>query len=135
MTVYAPDAKAPLYPPALSEGSGSLLAGQWRPAVLWTIDLDAAGEQTAVDVRRAEVMSTAQHTYTDLPAEVADPLAEVGELRAALERERGGVSLRLPEQEVVPDDGGGWTTRYRARSRARTTTPRSRCSPAWQRRG
>ena len=114
VTVYAPDAKAPLYPPALSEGSGSLLAGQWRPAVLWTIDLDAAGEQTAVDVRRAEVMSTAQHTYTDLPPEVATPLAEVGELRAALERERGGVSLRLPEQEVVPDDGGGWTTRYRA---------------------
>ena len=30
---------------------GSLLAGQWRPAVLWTIDLDAAGEQTAVHVR------------------------------------------------------------------------------------
>ena len=114
VTVYAPDAKAPLYPPVLSEGSGSLLARQWRPAVLWTIDLDAAGEQTAVDVRRAEVMSTAQHTYIDLPPEVATPLAEVGELRAALERERGGVSLRLPEQEVVPDDGGGWTTRYRA---------------------
>ena len=73
VTVYAPDAKAPLYPPVLSEGSGSLLARQWRPAVLWTIDLDAAGEQTAVDVRRAEVMSTAQHTYTDLPPEVADP--------------------------------------------------------------
>jgi exoribonuclease R len=114
VTVYAPDAKAPLYPVALSEGSGSLLAGQWRPAVLWTIDLDAAGEQTAVDVRRAEVMSTAQHTSTDLPADFAALLAEVGVLRATLERERGGVSLRLPEQEVVAGEAGGWTTRYRA---------------------
>jgi exoribonuclease R len=114
VTVYAPDAKAPLYPVALSEGSGSLLAGQWRPAILWTIDLDATGEQTAVDVRRAGVKSTAQHSYADLPAGVADLLAEVGGLRATLERERGGVSLRLPEQEVVPDGAGGWTPRYRA---------------------
>jgi len=118
VTVYAPDAKAPLYPLPLSEGSGSLLPGEWRPAVLWTIDLDERGAQTSVDVRRAEVRSTAQYTYADMPAEFAGLLAEVGELRAALERERGGVSLRLPEQEVVPVAGEGataeWTTRYRA---------------------
>ncbi len=114
VTVYAPDAKAPLYPLPLSEGSGSLLPNEWRPAVLWTIDLDERGVQTAVDVRRAEVRSVAQHTYTDIPAGLADLLAEVGELRAALERERGGVSLRLPEQEVVAEADGSWTTRYRA---------------------
>jgi exoribonuclease R len=114
VTVYAPDAKAPLYPLPLSEGSGSLLPGEWRPAVLWTIDLDERGEQAAVGVRRAEIRSAAQHTYTDIPPGLADLLAEVGELRAALERERGGVSLRLPEQEVVAGDDGAWTTRYRA---------------------
>ena len=34
-----------------------------RPAVLWTIDLDAAGERTAVDVRRATVRSRARLDY------------------------------------------------------------------------
>ncbi len=114
VTVYAPEAKVPLYPLPLSEGSGSLLPGEWRPAVVWTIDLDERGAQGAVDVSRAEVRSVAQHTYDDLPADLAGLLAEVGELRAGLERDRGGVSLRLPEQEVVPDGAGGWTTRYRA---------------------
>ena len=114
VTVYAPDAKAPLYPPALSEGSGSLLPGQRRPAVLWTIDLDADGRQLSASVARAELQSTAQHTYADLPVDLGALLAEVGDLRAAIERERGGVSLRLPEQEVVPDGAGGWTIAYRA---------------------
>jgi exoribonuclease R len=113
VTVYAPDAKAPLYPAPLSEDGGSLLPGRRRPAVLWTLDLDAAGERIATDVVRAEVRSTAQHTYGELPADLGALLAEVGELRAALERERGGVSLRLPEQEVTEDGGGGWTIAYR----------------------
>jgi len=113
VTVYAPDAKAPLYPPVLSEGSGSLLPDVWRPVILWTIDLDASGARVAVDVRRAEIRSAAQHTYEDLPSDRTALLAEVGELRAAIERKRGGVSLRLPEQEVVRA-GDGWTIRYRA---------------------
>ena len=44
------DGKIPLYPPALSEGAGSLLPEQWRPAVLWTLDLDAAGDVGVVVV-------------------------------------------------------------------------------------
>jgi len=114
VTVYAADAKAPLYPLPLSEGSGSLLPGRWRPAVLWTIDLDGDGRQTEVTLERAEVRSTAQHTYGDLDAGTAALLAEVGALRLAIERERGGVSLPIPEQVVVPDGAGGWTTAYRA---------------------
>src|SRR3954470_17139924 len=112
VTVYAPDEKAPLHPLVLSEGAASLLPGVWRPAVLWTFDLDATGAPAAVDVRRAEVRSTAQHTYEDVPPEVAALLAEVGERRLALERARGGVRLAVPEQEVVKEDGS-WTVRYR----------------------
>ena len=112
VTVYAPDAKTPLHPLALSEGVASLLPGQWTPAVLWTLDLDGAGDLVATDVARAEVRSVAQHTYADVPAPVAELLAEVGERRLALEIARGGVQLEIPEQEVVREDGS-WTVRYR----------------------
>ena len=113
VTVYAPDRKAPLHPPVLSEGAASLLPGERRPAVLWTLDLDATGELTSVVVARALVRSVAQHTYADVPPDVAGPLREVGERRLGLERARGGVRLALPEQEVVSENGG-WTVRYRA---------------------
>ena len=93
VTVYAPDAKAPLYPLPLSEGSGSLLPNEWRPAVLWTIDLDERGAQRAVDVRRAEVRSVAQHTYTDIPAWPRRP-ARRG--RRAARGARTGAGWRQP---------------------------------------
>jgi exoribonuclease R len=64
-------------------------------------------------VRRAEVRSRSQHTYEDVPAELEPHLRAVGERRMALERERGGVQLRVPEQEVVRD-GESWTVSYRA---------------------
>ena len=113
VTVYAPDTNVPLHPPVLSEGAASLLPGQWRPAVLWTLDLDASGELTSTDVVRVRVRSVAQHTYADVPADVGALLREVGERRMGLERARGGVRLDVPEQEVVRQDGG-WTVRYRA---------------------
>ena len=51
-TLYSPDRRTPLHPPVLSEGAASLLSGELRPAVLWTIDLDADGEPVKVDLRR-----------------------------------------------------------------------------------
>ena len=113
VTVYAPDEKVPLHPPVLSEGAASLLPGRWTPAVVWRLDLDADGELTATHVSRAQVRSTAQHTYEDVPGDVAPLLREVGERRAAIELARGGVKLDVPEQEVVRE-GDGWTVRYRA---------------------
>jgi exoribonuclease R len=47
-----------------------------------------------------------------VPEDVVAPLREVGERRLALERERGGVRLAVPDQEVV-EEGGSWTVRYR----------------------
>jgi exoribonuclease R len=112
VTVYAPDAKTPLHPPVLSEGAASLLPGEWRPAIVWTLDLDGGGELTATGVERAQVRSTEQHTYADVPTELAVLLKEVGERRLAIEVARGGVRLNVPEQEVI-EDGAGWTVRYR----------------------
>jgi exoribonuclease R len=119
-TLYSPDTRTPLHPPVLSEGAASLLPGQVRPAVLWTLDLDADGEQTGVDVRRALVRSRDRLDYAGVQdlvdAGKADErlqlLAEVGKLRMALEVERGGVSLPIPEQEVV-EDGETFGLEYR----------------------
>jgi len=112
VTVYAPDENVPLHPTVLSNGAASLLPGEWRPAVVWTLDLDGTGELVTTDVRRADVRSAAQHTYADVPDELLRLMGEVGERRLELERARGAVRLDVPEQEVVRD-GSGWTTRYR----------------------
>ena len=112
LTVYAPDRKVPLHPPVLSEDAASLLPGVWRPAIVWTLHLDATGELAAIDVARAQVRSEGRHTYEDVPPGLAPLLREVGERRLALEQARGGVRLAVPEQEVV-QEGATWTVRYR----------------------
>jgi exoribonuclease R len=120
-TLYSPDLRTPLHPPVLGEGAASLLPDQVRPAVLWRIDLDGAGEVAAVDVRRALVRSRAQLDYPGLQAAVdagtpPEPLAllrQVGELRLALARARHATELEVPEQEVGPAAGGGWTVEFR----------------------
>jgi exoribonuclease R len=122
-TLYGADAKIPLHPKVLSEGAASLLPDQLRPALLWTIDVDATGEGTAVDVRRARVRSRARLDYDGVQADIdagrADPMwavvRELGELRKARERRRGGISLPLPEQEIHIGDDGQWTLEFRAR--------------------
>jgi exoribonuclease R len=109
-TLYAPDTRIPMLPPELSEDRASLLPDQVRPAVLWTLDVDAAGELVATDVRRARVRSRRQLDYRqalDLP-----DLQAVGELLMAAARGRGALSLPTPEQEVVLE-GDRPTLRFR----------------------
>lgn len=121
LTLYAPDRRIPLYPDAVSEGAASLLPGEMRPALLWTLRLDDHGRMTDADVVRARVRSREQLTYEQAQAEIDGPeprevlrlLAEVGIWRESRERDRGGVSLQIPDQEVVGPDGG-WRLRYRA---------------------
>jgi exoribonuclease R len=125
-TVYLPDGSVPLHPPVLSEDAASLLPDGPRAAVLWRIDLDAAGEPVSVDVRRALVRSRARLDYAGVQADVdagrihpaIAALPEVGSLRRALAVRRGAVELELPEQEVVragSDGASGWTVQVRQR--------------------
>ncbi len=122
-TMYLPDGSVPLHPRPLSEGAGSLLPEQDRPAALWEIRLDGAGEVTSATVRRALVRSRARLDYAGVQAD-ADAgrvhpsiaaLPAVGELRAAWGRAHGAIDLRLPAQEAVqgPD---GWTVRIEPRT-------------------
>lgn len=112
VTTYLPERRIPLHPPALSEAAASLLPGQDRPAFVWQLDLDADGALVATHLQRATVRSAARLDYASVPPELRTLLQEIGERRLALERARGGVSLRVPEQEVERS-AGGWSVAYR----------------------
>ncbi|MGH3335854.1 MAG: ribonuclease catalytic domain-containing protein, partial [Nocardioides sp.] len=120
-TLYGADSKVPLHPKVISEDAGSLLPEQVRPALLWTIKVDDLGEGTDVTVERARVRSTARLDYPGAQSSIDDGTAaeslallkEVGELRLKREAARGGVSLPLPEQEVVVE-GDRWSLAFRA---------------------
>lgn len=112
-TVYAPDGRIPLHPVSISEDAGSLLPGLDRSAYVWTFELDAHARLTKTGLARARVRSRAQHDYEGVQWLIdnggADEslllLAEIGEKRIAIERERGGASLRRADTEVLEKDG------------------------------
>jgi exoribonuclease R len=126
-TLYGADSKVPLHPTVLSEGAASLLPGEVRPALLWTIHVDHTGEGTDVHVERARVRSTAKLDYAGVQKAVDDGTAdevlmllkEVGELRLEREAARGGISLPLPEQEVEVT-GDRWSLEFRSMIPAET---------------
>ncbi|MEX0426905.1 RNB domain-containing ribonuclease [Nocardioides sp. DS6] len=123
-SLYGADSKIPLHPTALSEGAASLLPDQVRPALLWTMRLDAEGELTGTHVERALVRSVAKLDYAgvqqmfdkgEFEGAYADslPLLEtIGELRIAKEVDRGGVNLPLPDQEISVE-GDRWSLEFR----------------------
>ena len=130
--------KVPLHPKVLSEGAASLLPDQVRPALLWTIRLDADGARHrrrrgagagalagAADLRRG-----AAAIDDGTASESLMLLREVGELRLGREAARGGISLPLPEQEVDVEGDAVAPRVPRRSSRSSAGTRRSRCSPA-----
>lgn len=120
-TIYLPDARVPLHPPALSEAAASLLPGVVRPAYVWDFRLDEGGTVTASTVARALVRSAARRDYGEVQGQAeagtADQqvslLREIGGKRAALESARGGASLPMPEQQVVHEGPGRYRLEYR----------------------
>ena len=123
LTLYAPDVRTPLHPPVLSEGAASLLPDQVRPALLWTLGsthgvscsrrrpVPRAGPQPGpADVRAGPERDRRRQPPGGPPA----LLVEVGRRREELERERGGVSLQIPAQEIEVDAAGRYTLTYRA---------------------
>ncbi len=119
-TLYGASNKVPLHPKVISEDAGSLLEGQVRPALLWTIRVDEIGEGTDVHVERALVRSTAKLSYLGAQQMIDDGsagevlllLKEIGELRIKRDAVRGGVSLPLPEQEI-DIQGQHWALEFR----------------------
>ncbi len=124
-TLYSPDHSTPLHPLPMSEGAGSLLPDQRRPAVLWTIQLDDAGRPTAVDLERVWVRSVARLDYPSVDADLAaggagavhpsiSLLPAVGALREALARKRHAITPNLPDVQVSRSANGTWALELRA---------------------
>jgi exoribonuclease R len=122
VTLYLPDDRAPLYPDDLGEGAASLLPGADRPAVLWSFDLDAGARPTATRCTRATVRSRAARSYAEVQRslEAGDApvslvlLREIGLQLLDRERERGGVSIAAPSQEVVKQADGSYALELEA---------------------
>ncbi len=120
-TLYAPDDRARLYPPQISESAGSLLPNETRPALVWEMEVDETGEGIEVVVYRALVRSREKLDYAAVQRSLDDGTAheslqllrEVGTLRQKREARRGGITLPIPEQEVHKGSNG-YTLRYRA---------------------
>lgn len=120
LTLYSPDLKTPLYPADLSENAASLLPDVVRPAIVFSFVLNARAEGESFTLERASIRSRAKLSYSavgaHLDAERSTPnsgaltgqqwsesltlLEEIGRKRERLEAERGGVSLRIPAQQV-----------------------------------
>ncbi len=125
-TIYAPDARTPLHPPALSEGAASLLPDAVRAAYVWDMELAESGAVTSAKVYRALVRSVNRFDYEEVQSAIDGGtdderlrlLADVGERRLALEKARGGASLPMPEQQVTQDADGVFALSFRPPQRA-----------------
>lgn len=112
-TVYCPDMRVGLHPPAMSEGYASLLPGQRTKAIVWDLVVAGDGALTSTDVRRGWVRSVRQYSYSELAdtpppeaVELVSLMAQFGSARRRALREAGAVSLPKPSQEVERDQGG-----------------------------
>jgi exoribonuclease R len=121
-TLYLPDSRAPLHPDVVGEGAASLLPDVDRPAVLWTFDLDGDARPVVTHCERATVRSRAALAYPAVQHAIdggngSTPLLllrEIGELLLARERERGGVSIAAPAQEITRDPDGSYALEFDA---------------------
>lgn len=116
MSQYLPDSKVPLYPARLSEGAASLLPDGERPAIIFTVRVDPAGEGKLDGVERARIRSRAKLAYEtvrdeELPAGFDELTMRV----EAAELARGAARVEPPEQEVTQENG-----HYRLRLRPQT---------------
>jgi exoribonuclease R len=115
-TIYLPDGKAGLYPPALAERAASLLPDGPRPAIVLMVRVDPAGQVRLDGAERALIRSRAKLGYAkvtpaDLPADFADLARRV----AAAEDARGASRVEPPQQEVEVDAAGRFQLGFRPR--------------------
>jgi exoribonuclease R len=115
-TLYLPDGKAGLYPPALSEAAASLLPDGPRPAVVFSVRIDRDGKARLDGAERALIRSRAKLAYaTATDADLPPGFDEVSRRIEAAEAVRGAARVDPPEQEVAACGDGRYTLSFRPR--------------------
>lgn len=119
MTIYLPDDKLSLYPEVISQGVASLLPDGPRPAVVFTVRIDADGTSRLDGVERALIRSGAKLAYENATAaELPDGLAELARRIEDAESQRGAARIDTPEQELEATEQGRLSLSFRTRHRA-----------------
>ena len=115
-TLYLPDGKAGLYPPALAEGAASLLPDGPRPAVVFHVRVGSDGLSKLDGVERSVIRSRAKLAYeTVQPAQLPDSFPELARRIVAAEDARGAARIEPLEQEVDATEHGGYDISFRPR--------------------
>jgi exoribonuclease R len=111
-TVYLPDGKVPLYPRALSEDAASLLPTGPRPAVVFNVRIDEAGDSRLDGAERAVIHSRRKLAYEDVDMNALPPaVAELARRIVAAEDRREAPRVEFPEQVLELTDSG-WQLRF-----------------------
>lgn len=114
VTTYLPDGKAGLYPRVLAEGAASLLPDGPRPAVVFTVRIDADGATRLDAATRATIHSRAKLAYETVRASDLPPgFTEIAARIALAEARRGAARVDPPEQEVERTSDGAFQLRFR----------------------
>jgi exoribonuclease R len=113
-TIYLPDGRAGLYPPALCERAASLLPDGPRPAVIFNVRIAPEGTARLDGVERALIRSRAKLGYETVRAEdLPVDFDELARRVAAAEAVRGAARADPPEQELKAQPGGGFALAFR----------------------
>ena len=115
-TLYLPDGKAPLYPPAIGEAAASLLPDGPRPAVVFTVRVAPDGAVQLDGAERALIRSRAKLAYATVrPDDLPAGFDELARRITAAEEARGAARVDPPQQEVERSPDGGYTLAFAPR--------------------
>lgn len=115
-TLYLPDGKANLYPPILSQGAASLLPDGPRPAIVFSVRVDAQGAVALDAMTRAVIHSRAKLAYDNVTdGDLPPGFADLTERLIRAEAARGAARIDPPEQEVALGADGRLALVFRAR--------------------
>lgn len=103
-SIYLPDARISMLPPALSEGICSLKAGEDRLALSFLLRMDAGGEIQSREIVSSIIKIKEQLTYQEVNERIQkEPFHTLHALASKLKEQRlarGAVILPLPEIQV-----------------------------------
>jgi exoribonuclease R len=108
VTLYLPDAKARLYPPALSEAAASLLPDGPRPAIMVTVRCAPDGAVKLEGAVRALIHSRAKLAYESVEISEVPHLEDFAARMSRAEEARGAARVDPPEQEIERDEDGSY---------------------------